>query len=205
MKSGTADVLARPASSALPMWVGYVVAATWVVLDQATKRVAQVQLDLGIEVPWLSDQVGWQLTRNDGGAFGVDAPSWIFLVVTVVVTVIVVRNLPRTERAATATAYGLLLAGALGNGIDRVFRAGDAGDPAFFHGHVIDFIAWGSFPRFNLADTAITLGFVLLVIDLVIDERSRQPVATDPTEPGPSDEPSDGPEDAELQLDAARS
>ena len=85
---------------------------------------------------------------------------------TVVVTAIVVRNLPHAPGLRSAWAYGLLLAGAIGNALDRVFRSGDPGDPSFFHGHVIDFVAWGGFPRFNVADIAITIGFGLLVLDL---------------------------------------
>lgn len=146
--------------------VGYLVAAAAIVLDQATKRIAEVVLDRGVEVPLLGDGVGWQLVYNDGGAYGIDAPSWFFLVVTVVVTAIVVRNLPHAPGLRSAWAYGLLLAGAIGNALDRVFRSGDPGDPSFFHGHVIDFVAWGGFPRFNVADIAITIGFGLLVLDL---------------------------------------
>jgi signal peptidase II len=148
-----------------------VVAAAVIVLDQATKRIAEVVLERGVEVAWLSDDVGWQLVYNDGGAFGFGAPSWMFLVVTVVVVVVVVRSLATLDSAATATAYGLLLAGALGNAIDRVVRRGDPGDPRFLHGHVIDFVAidlpvFGPFPRFNVADVAITFGFALMVFVL---------------------------------------
>lgn len=171
---------------ALTTRVGYQVAASAVVLDQATKRVAEVLLDRGVEVPLLGPHIGWQLVYNDGGAYGIDAPSWFFLAVTVVVTVIVVRNLPHAPGRRAAWAYGLLLAGALGNALDRVFRAGDAGDPTWFHGHVIDFVAWGRFPRFNVADVAITLGFGLLVLDLWrTDDRSA-----------PADEPDEPDEDA---------
>ena len=168
--SATLDTLARPHD--LTARVGYQVAAAAVVLDQATKRVAEVVLDRGVEVPLVGSNVGWQLVYNDGGAYGIDAPSWFFLVVTVVVTVIVVRNLPHAPGQRAAWAYGLLLAGALGNALDRVFRAGDPGDPPFFHGHVIDFVAWGGFPRFNVADVAITIGFGLLVLDLWHHERA---------------------------------
>lgn len=161
-----APALVMARSVPLHVWVGYQVAAVAVVLDQATKRVAEVVLDRGVEIPFLSDDIGWQLVYNPGGAYGIDMPSWFFLVVTVVVTAIVVRNLPEAPSLRAATAYGLLLAGALGNAVDRVFRGGDPGDPAFFHGHVIDFVAWGSFPRFNVADIAITIGFALLVLDL---------------------------------------
>jgi signal peptidase II len=158
----------HPLSSSrdLLVLVGYQVAVTVVLLDQATKRVAEVVLDRGVEVPLLGSHIGWQLVYNDGGAYGIDAPSWFFLVVTVVVTAIVVRNLPHAPGRRAAWAYGLLLAGALGNALDRMFRSGDPGDPGFLHGHVIDFVAWGSFPRFNVADVAITIGFGLLVLDL---------------------------------------
>ena len=150
----------------LVVWVGYQVALVLLVLDQATKRIAEVLLDRGVEVPLLGPEIGWQLVYNDGGAYGIDAPSWFFLVVTVVVTVIVARNLPEAPGLRAGTAYGLLLAGALGNAMDRVFRAGDPGDPDFLNGHVIDFVALGSFPRFNVADVAITFGFLLLLLDL---------------------------------------
>jgi signal peptidase II len=176
-----APALVMDRSVPLHVWIGYQVAAVAVVLDQATKRVAEVVLDRGVEVPFLSDAVGWQLVYNPGGAYGIDMPSWFFLVVTVVVTAIVVRNLPEAPSLRAATAYGLLLAGALGNAVDRVFRAGDPGDPAFFHGHVIDFVAWGSFPRFNVADIAITIGFGLLVLDLWRgqDDEEATPVPAD--------------------------
>jgi hypothetical protein len=68
-----------------------------------------------------------------------------------------------------------LLGGALGNVVDRVVRVGDPGDPQWLHGHVVDFVAWGSFPRFNVADSAITIGLALLVLDMLFAPRSRAP------------------------------
>jgi signal peptidase II len=151
--------------------VGLLTAAIVLLLDQATKRIAEVVLVRSRMVAWLSDDIGWQLTYNDGGAFGFPAPSWFFLGVTALVTIIVIRNLPVVTWTSQAVAYGLLLAGAVGNATDRVLRTGDPGDPRFFNGHVIDFVAWGNFPRFNLADVAITSGFLLLVVSLWIEER----------------------------------
>lgn len=151
--------------------VGLLAAAAAYILDQATKHLAESVLVRSRMVPWLSERVGWQLTYNDGGAFGFPAPSLFFLIVTVIVTVIVVRNLPIVRRPGQAIAYGLLLAGALGNATDRVFRTGDPGDPRYLHGHVVDFVAWGSFPRFNMADVAITIGFVMLIVSLWLEER----------------------------------
>lgn len=158
-------------SPGLVVRVGLLTAAGFTVLDQATKVLATRLLTPGVMVGVIGDDVGWQLTFNDGGAFGLPAPSWFFLVVTVVVAVIVGRSLPHVPGPGQAAAYGLLLAGALGNAIDRVVRVGDVGDPRYLHGHVVDFVAWGPWPRFNVADSAITVGFVLLVVTLWRDER----------------------------------
>ncbi len=179
-RNAVADVTLVSDPSRSPLVVGYAVASIAVILDQATKRIAEFELVRSAYVPWLSDGIGWQLTYNDGGAFGLPAPSWFFLVVTVVVTAIVVRSLPTVTRQVPGVAYGLLLAGAWGNALDRVFRAGDPGDPGFLHGHVIDFVAWGAWPRFNVADIAINIGFVLLLWDLWRhDVPDAEPAETD--------------------------
>lgn len=148
-----------------------------VLLDQATKELAERTLLRGRMVDLFADGWGFQLTYNDGGAWGFGAPWWFFLLVTVVVTFIVVRNLPHVRTFGAATAYAFLMAGALGNALDRVFRPGDLGDPRFLHGHVVDFFAmqlpfFGAFPRFNVADVAITSGFVLLLLTLWHEERA---------------------------------
>ena len=160
-----------PGTSSLPtrrliVQVATIVAGAMIVADQATKELAERVLMPGVYRPLVGDGIGWMLTRNDGGAFSVPLPWWVFLVVTLVVVILFLRSLPEVTHLGEAVGFGLLLAGALGNGIDRVFRPGDPGDPRHLHGHVIDFVAWGSWPRFNLADTAITLGFVLLLWSL---------------------------------------
>lgn len=152
--------------------MGLLVAAVVIVVDQATKQLALELLVPGRFVPWLSDAIGWQLVFNPGGAFGVGAPHWVFLIVTVIVVVVVARSLPRCQTVTSATAYGLLLAGAIGNVIDRLFRPGGPDAPAFGGGEVVDLVAWGTFPRFNVADSAITVGFVLLVLGLLLEERA---------------------------------
>ncbi len=148
--------------------IGLVVAAVLILLDQVTKEVAETLLVPGRFVPWLGPNVGWQLVYNPGGAFGIAAPHWLFLIVTVVVVVLVARVLPEAPTKVAATAYGMLLAGAIGNVLDRLLRPGGDG---FGTGYVVDFVAWGSFPRFNVADSAITVGFALLVFALLQEER----------------------------------
>jgi signal peptidase II len=163
--------------------VGLLVASALVVLDQATKELAEAWLVPGRFVPWLSDAVGWQLVYNPGGAFGVPAPAWVFLVVTVAVVAIVVRTLPRSPSVTGAVAYGMLLAGAIGNVLDRLFRPGDP-DLWFGGGYVVDFVAWGTFPRFNVADSSITVGFLLLVVALWGEEhRARSSDTAETTDP----------------------
>ena len=149
--------------------VGLGVAVGLVVLDQATKELAEAWLDHGRFMPWLGDHIGWQLIYNPGGAFGLPLPHWVFLIVTVGVLVLVGRILPRAGTLLAATAYGMLLAGAVGNVLDRLFRPGGE---VFGSGFVVDFVAWGSFPRFNVADSAITVGFVLLVLALWREEQA---------------------------------
>ncbi|MEX1161997.1 MAG: signal peptidase II [Nitriliruptor sp.] len=156
-----------PARHPLAVPVVTLLAAAGVILDQATKLVAERILDPGVFVPLLGDGVGWQLIGNPGAAFGMPVPAPLFLVVTALVVFIVVRSLRTTASLLQASAYGLLLAGAVGNLIDRVLRAGEG----FLSGEVVDFVAWGSFPRFNVADSWITVGFALLVIALLIEDR----------------------------------
>lgn len=158
---------AEPPPHPLAVPVAGLLAAAGLVLDQATKQVALRLLDLGESVPLLGERIGWQLVENPGAAFGIRAPTWLFLVVTVVVATIVIRSLPVVPTLLQASAYGLLLSGALGNMVDRVVRAEDG----FLSGPVVDFVAWGSFPRFNLADTWITVGFALLVLALLLEDR----------------------------------
>jgi signal peptidase II len=164
--AGDGELTLPPHRGAVP--VGILTAAALIVLDQATKALVEAQLVPGRFVAWLSDDIGWQLVYNPGGAFGLPLPPWVFLVVTVGVLVLITRVLPRTHTLLAAVAYGMLLAGAVGNALDRLLRSGADG---FGGGFVVDFVAWGSFPRFNVADSSITVGFVLLVIALLIEER----------------------------------
>lgn len=153
--------------SRLPVQFALILAAAAIVLDQATKELVEGVLTRGEFVPFLGASVGWQLVYNPGGAFGLPAPAPLFLIVTLIVVAIVARTLPKAPDLLAAGAYGLLLAGALGNVIDRLLRAQDG----FMSGEVVDFVAWGSFPRFNVADSCITIGFVLLVVALWREER----------------------------------
>lgn len=166
---------------ALRAAIGVTVAAGLVALDQWTKELVLDALVPGRFVPWLGASIGWQLVFNPGGAFGIPAPHWVFLVVTVIVVALVLRALPTVPSLLQAASYGMLLAGALGNAVDRVTRPGDP-SIAFGGGYVIDFVAWGAFPRFNVADASITVGFLLLLVALWRDDQA--PFTDRPVEDG---------------------
>ncbi|CAN5138187.1 signal peptidase II [soil metagenome] len=168
---------AAPARAVHWVWAG--VAAFWVVLDQATKVLAVETLADGtVHLSWLD----LRLVRNPGGAFSLPGLPGLFVVVTVVVLVLVVRALPRTDRLSLAAAYGLLTGGALGNGLDRVLRA-----PGFPSGHVVDFIDLRWWPVFNVADIGIVTGAALVAVLLSSSDRSGETAGDDTARPAQSD------------------
>lgn len=127
-----------------------------VLLDQLTKAYAVAvfadnPLDLGV--------IDLVLIRNPNAAFGIPGFPGLFLIITIVVTVLVVRALPSTPGRWVTVAYGLVVGGAIANAVDRVFRT-----PGFPSGAVVDWIYLGWFPAFNVADSAITVGASLLVL-----------------------------------------
>lgn len=134
------------------------VAAIVVVADQLTKWWAlQALTDRVIPVVWT---LQFNLAFNRGSAFGLNerfAP-YLAVVALVVVAVLVGTGQHRRGRGM-AVALGLILGGAIGNLIDRVFRAGEG----FLGGAVVDFIDLQWWPIFNVADAAIVVGGLLLV------------------------------------------
>jgi len=132
---------------------------TIVGLDQATKSWAASALaDRPIDV--IGDGVQFALTRNSGSAFSrFQGVTPILAVLAMGIAVVLARTLRRATDPWMVGALALVLGGALGNLIDRLARA-----PGFLRGEVIDFVKVGSFPVFNVADSAITIGAVLLVL-----------------------------------------
>ncbi len=147
------------------------IVVTVVVLDQSLKELALALLEPGRFVSLLGTGVGWQLIFNPGAAFGLRLPTVVFPVATVVLIVVVLRTIKESGPMAAVIAQGLVVGGAIGNVIDRIIRPGDEG---LFGGHVVDFVAWGSFPRFNLADAAITVGVTLFVLVALIEDLAER-------------------------------
>jgi signal peptidase II len=133
------------------------VAAGVIALDVVTKQWATAALRDHPIV--LFGDVRLALTHNKAGAFGLGGAFVPFLAVGALVLVLVmVTTTSATEKLVVALALGLILGGAFGNVLDRIFR-----DPGFLRGSVVDFVDLGFWPVFNLADSAITCGCLLLL------------------------------------------
>ncbi len=147
-----------------------------VVLDIFTKELALALLEPGRFVPWIGSSVGWQLVFNPGAAFGLRLPPILFPVVTLVLIVVIGRALTEGQHPVAVVAQGLVVGGALGNIVDRLMRPGDG---SFVGGFVVDFVAWGAFPRFNVADAAITVGVTFFIVVTLFTEWSERAARAD--------------------------
>ncbi|MGF6394746.1 signal peptidase II [Pseudomonas plecoglossicida] len=155
------------------LWLSLLV----LVLDQATKLYFNSALSMYQQIVVIPDYFSWTLAYNTGAAFSFLADSsgwqrWLFALIAVVVSGVLVVWLKRLGRNETwlAVALALVLGGALGNLYDRIVL-----------GHVVDFILvhWKNihhFPAFNLADSAITVGAVMLALDMFKSKKSEDPV-----------------------------
>jgi signal peptidase II len=100
------------------------------------------------------------VARNPGAAFSIGTSmTVVFSVIAVSVIVVILRTSRRIRSVPWAVTLGLLLGGATGNLLDRVFRS-----PGLFRGYVVDWIELPHWPVFNLADSAIVCGGVLAVL-----------------------------------------
>lgn len=132
-------------------------AALVVLFDQLTKVLAETFLTPGLSHPVLPNFFHFTLVENRGIAFGLlqGAERILFIVITVSLFVLLAVGF-RSEAARRRTQWGigLILGGAAGNWIDRI-RVGA----------VVDFLDFRIWPVFNLADTAITVGVSLFLLD----------------------------------------
>ncbi len=137
-----------------------IVAALAYALDLITKILVVEKLEGHDPIEVIGTWLRFQAVRNPGAAFGIgEALTIVFTIIAAIVIVVIVRIARKLYSTPWAVALGLLLGGALGNLTDRIFRS-----PGVFQGHVVDFIAPAHFAVFNLADTAIVCGGVLIVI-----------------------------------------
>ena len=169
----------HPKPNAL-VWL--VLSVVVIVLDQWSKAWVLSSLPEYTAIPVIDGFWNWYRTYNTGAAFSFlsDAGGWqiwFFTVLAIAISGLLVFWLSRTARGdwRQAVPYALVIGGALGNVIDRVW-----------HGHVVDFLDFywqalsgmfygGHFPAFNVADMAITCGAIGLILDEILRwKRSRR-------------------------------
>ena len=135
-------------------------AAAALVADQLTKLWVVRTMTEGQITDVLPPLLRWHFIRNPGAAFSIGTDfTWVFTIIMVLVSGFLVYLMFKVRSLGWATALGLVLGGALGNLIDRLFRA-----PSFGQGHVVDFIAFPNFAIFNIADSCVVCGVILVCL-----------------------------------------
>ena len=136
------------------------VAAGVLALDVVSKLLAVEELSDREPVSLLGGLLTLRLVRNPGAAFGMaQGMTIVFTCVAVAVVLVILRMARRLTSAWWAVALGLVLGGALGNLMDRLLRSPGPG-----RGHVVDFLELPRWPVFNLADSAIVVAALLMVV-----------------------------------------
>lgn len=146
------------------LWV-LVTAVAVIALDQLTKWWAQQVLWLRIEagegpIEILGNWVKLTYAENTGAAFSMGTGlTWIFTLIACVVVVVIIRVATKLTNMWWSLALGGLLGGAMGNLTDRIFRT-----PGVGRGFVVDFIQVPYWPIFNIADSAVVISAIAMVI-----------------------------------------
>lgn len=132
----------------------FLVALIVVALDQVSKFFIRANMTLGQSIP---EEGFFRITygTNTGGVFGLFANQAFLITLTAIVgvaAILIYSRYPQANRVLVRVALGLLLGGAVGNLIDRIR-----------FGEVVDFIDVGAWPVFNLADSAVVVGVILII------------------------------------------
>lgn len=148
-------------------WILLLVAGVVILLDQTTKSIVRANLPFGVswtpfEVIPFFRFVHWE---NTGAAFGMfQGGGVVFAILAVIVSIIIIFYFPQIPEKymIIRIAVAMQMGGAIGNLIDRIR-----------FGPVLDFIAIGVFPVFNIADASITIGVAVLLLCLWVEERKQ--------------------------------
>jgi len=164
------------------------ISAFIIALDQATKLAIKARFFLGESKGLLGDFLRFTYIENPGMAFGIRiGGKYFFTIFATLATIVILYYLYRIrhERFASRFALALILGGAVGNLIDR-----------YAYGQVIDFVDVGlgatRWPVFNVADSAVTVGMIMLMIFVLFERKTPREKANlpafVPAEPSPSEE-----------------
>jgi signal peptidase II len=142
----------------------FIIVSVVLSLDQLTKFLVTRNLSYHQSIPVIKGIFHLTLIHNRGAAFGIlknQVPLFIFISVFAII-LIYFHLKDNKDRKSYTIALSLVLAGALGNLIDRLF-----------FGYVIDFLDFRIWPVFNVADSAITIGAILLAFSILLEPKSK--------------------------------
>ena len=148
----------------------YLIALFVILLDQITKWLIVSKMYLGESIPIIDNIFYITSHRNRGAAWGIlQGQMWLFYVITIIVIVGIMYYLYKAAKGKwmLGVSLALMLGGAIGNFIDRVIRK-EVVD--FIHTYVFGY----NFPVFNIADSALVIGVILLMIQMLLDERETK-------------------------------
>ena len=149
----------------------FFVSGVLIVMDQYTKLMVSLHIPLNYSVKVVEDFFNLTHIRNSGVAFGLFASQqseykalmFIAISTIAIIAILVIFHQTPKEKKMVQTGLILIFSGAIGNLIDRIL-----------HGEVIDFVDFfinrHHFPAFNIADSCITVGVIMMVIDLFFGE-----------------------------------
>lgn len=152
----------------------YVPALGVLIIDQVTKAIARTELGGGESVTVIPGFFDLSLTFNSGAAFGI-LPNWtplFILIALVAIYAIAKLRKAGAESRLLSVGLGVLLGGAVGNLIDRIFTSQHAVTD-FIDLHVTVGGQEYSWPTFNIADVAIFVGAVLVIYYVYVIDRRR--------------------------------
>ncbi|WP_088105022.1 signal peptidase II [Halalkalibacter urbisdiaboli] len=146
--------------------VYYLIALLVIIIDQWTKWLVVKSMEIGESITIIENVLYFTSHRNRGAAFGIlQGQMWFFYFITTIVIVAIIYYIQKEAKKSRwfGICLGLLLGGAIGNFIDRIFR-----------GEVVDFVdtyIFGyDFAIFNVADSALCIGVGLLFVKMIRDE-----------------------------------
>ncbi|MDQ0155941.1 signal peptidase II [Robertmurraya andreesenii] len=152
------------------MFFYYIIALLIIALDQWTKWLIVKNMEIGESFKVIEDFLYITSHRNRGAAWGIlQGQMWFFYVITIIVIIGIVYYMAKFAKGKglLGVSLGLMLGGAIGNFIDRVFRK-----------EVVDFVntyIFGyDFPIFNVADSSLVVGVALLMIQMFREERQAK-------------------------------
>lgn len=146
------------------MLLYYILAVVLVGIDQLVKYLTVQNIPLHETAEFIPGVLSFTYHQNTGAAWSIlEGQMWFFYIITIIVIGVIIYYMQSQKKhhPLLSTALSFLLAGAAGNFIDRLF-----------HQYVIDMfrLEFIQFPIFNVADAALTVGVVLMIIYLIVDE-----------------------------------